>query len=538
MAPIQQNLLVFPLLGLLYSLQFTFITLASAASASAGCKSMNIPYLVKDLTGGPRDSDPKPLASIGNTLFFTINPFSSGNQLWKTDSTTQGTVQLTDVAIELKDDWGTGRKPAYITTSKLFIFVSRDGELWRSDGTRRGTFQLKDINPGIYSAKIKSLTKVGNTIYFTAENGNFGRELWKTNGTSEGTLLVKDIMPGVDDSSPSHLTAVGSRLYFKAKMSFPRLGHIRHLWFTDGSEDGTKAVSFPDTPDDRGSGEGFAISGMTAVENTLYFYSTGDNSGQEIWKVGELSSQAEVVSDIVPSGSRIALDGYGHLTGANQKVYFTTGGGVGGSLWRSAGSIPTTIELRSFDSISDPNSIFNSMGVGGTYYFVAETKQNGEELWKTDGTIAGTLLVKDINPGSYGSSPQELVSISNILYFTAKNGVSGRELWKSDGTVNGTTLIKDIFPGGESYTVYWPKDLTPVGNLLYFTAGTRNVNRQLWKTDGTEKGTVLVSPIPGGLSGFEPWYLMPVGSKLYFSANGGFSTGRELWAVSTICAKK
>jgi hypothetical protein len=62
---------------------------------------------------------------------------------------------------------------------------------------------------------------------------------------------------------------------------------------------------------------------MTAVDNTLYFYSTGDNSGQEIWKVGELSSQAEVVSDIVPSGSSIALYGYGHLTSMDRSCAAT-----------------------------------------------------------------------------------------------------------------------------------------------------------------------------------------------------------------------
>jgi ELWxxDGT repeat protein len=533
MALIQQNLLVFPLLGLLYSLQFSFITLASAASASAGCKSNNKPYLVKDLTSGPRDSDPKPLASIGNTLFFTINPFSTGNQLWRTDSTTQGTVQLTDVAIELKDHWGIGSKPAYIATAKLFFFVSRDGELWRSDGTRRGTFQLKDINPGIYSAKIKSLTKVGNTIYFTAENGSFGRELWKTNGTSEGTLLVKDIMPGVDDSSPTNLTAVGNRLYFKATMSFPRLGQIRHLWVTDGSEDNTGAIAIPDNP--WASQQHYGINNLTGLDNTLYFTLHGEASGEEIWKVDETMHQASLVSDIVPSKTSMGSYGYGHLRGVNKSLFFI---GAENRLWRTHVSASATIALGTFDGIARPYDEFASKAIGDSLYFVAETKQYGEELWKTDGTIAGTLLVKDINPGRYGSSPLELVSVSNMLYFTARNGVSGRELWKSDGTENGTTLIKDIFPGGESYTVYWPKDLTPVGNLLYFTAGTRNVNRQLWKTDGTEKGTVLVSSIPGGLPGFKPWYLMPVGSKLYFSAIGGFSTGRELWAVSTICAKK
>ena len=43
-----------------------------------------------------------------------------------------------------------------------------------------------------------SLTGVGGTLFFTADDGIHGRELWKSDGTKAGTVLVKDIDPDDD----------------------------------------------------------------------------------------------------------------------------------------------------------------------------------------------------------------------------------------------------------------------------------------------------------------------------------------------------
>ena len=56
---------------------------------------------------------------------------------------------------------------------------------------------VKDINPGSASFRLPaSLTNVGGTLFFSADDGTHGSELWKSDGTAAGTVLVKDINPG------------------------------------------------------------------------------------------------------------------------------------------------------------------------------------------------------------------------------------------------------------------------------------------------------------------------------------------------------
>ncbi|WP_043996767.1 ELWxxDGT repeat protein, partial [Microcystis aeruginosa] len=90
--------------------------------------------------------------------------------------------------------------------------------------------------------------------------------------------------------------------------------------------------------------------------------------------------------------------------------------------------------------------------------------------------------VKDIRPGSLGSfrdnSPGNLTAVGNTLYFTAYDDVNGKELWKSDGTAAGTVLVADIRPGSSSS---YPSSLKVVGNTLFFTAvNAVIIGSELW----------------------------------------------------------
>ena len=137
------------------------------------------------------------------------------------------------------------------------------------------------------------------------------------------------------------------------------------------------------------------------------------------------------------------------------------------------------------------------------------------------------------------SYPTNLTNVNGTLFFTANDGTTGDELWKSDGTAAGTVLVKDINPGtGGSSPVY----LTNVNGTLFFAANDGTHGIELWKSDGTAAGTVLVKDIrPGVPAAPTPTNLTNVNGTLFFAANDG-TTGVELWksdgtAAGTVLVK-
>ncbi len=109
----------------------------------------------------------------------------------------------------------------------------------------------------------------------------------------------------------------------------------------------------------------------------------------------------------------------------------------------------------------------------------------------------------------------------------ADDGEHGLELWRTDGTDDGTVLVRDILPGSGSAG---PRALAAAGGRLYFSATDSVHGMELWESDGTEAGTRMVQDIaPGGVAS-NPGELTEVGGRLFFAADDGVH-GRELWVL-------
>ena len=102
-------------------------------------------------------------------------------------------------------------------------------------------------------------------------------------------------------------------------------------------------------------------------------------------------------------------------------------------------------------------------------------------------------------PGNGSSFLGSLVNVGGTLLFAADDGVHGQELWRSDGTAAGTIMVKDIWPGANSSLL---RNFTVVNGRLFFVANdgtprfSADSSNQIWVSDGTASGTFIIKLFP------------------------------------------
>ena len=195
--------------------------------------------------------------------------------------------------------------------------------------------------------------------------------------------------------------------------------------------------------------------------------------------------------------------------------------------------------LRRLAATGEPDFVFGQSvsGLqelnGRLLFFGASTESPPRTgLWSTDGTAAGTLLLAPVleqspafDVGAFG--PPQWTRLGARLLFRGWDPDHGFELWATDGTPGGTVLVKDIAPGkGSSF----PDSLTLAGGAVWFAANDGVHGDELWVSDGTPEGTRLALDLAPGISSSSPQWLTPAGGNLFFSADLA-ARGREPWVL-------
>src|SRR5215216_2965771 len=376
-------------------------------------------------------------------------------------------------------------------------------------------FLVEDIYPGKTDSEPNWLVDFKGRLLFEANHPRFGEELWRSNGTRSGTRLVKDIDPGPLVIKKMEKTETGS--------------------------------SAPDS--------------VLRTKKWIYFQATTVKYGEELWKSDGTKSGTKLVKDIVPGPGDSGPEDI--VSTAPRTTFFRAWDKKHGEeLWKTDGTTKGTTLIKDINPDLPPGARCKQgdCGIpkgwshpdtvtvmGKQVFFAADDGKHGVELWKTDGTDKGTTLVKDINPAApdpintackrrkscAGSSWVDDIAVvgktaaSRRIYFTAKDGKHGLELWKSDGTNKGTKLVKNINPSSAS-------EASDISNLvalrkkLYFSANDGKHGLELWRSDGTRSGTKLVKDINTGSADSNPDSLTAFKGRLLFSADDGVH-GSEMW---------
>ncbi|PIE03148.1 MAG: hypothetical protein CSA81_03185 [Acidobacteria bacterium] len=525
--------------------------------------------LVKDITAGGSGSFFSSMVNLGSHVLFIAG--SNKKYLWKTDGTEQGTQQVHSTG------WYTYSFPVgYTETSVLFLArTSETGlELWVTDGTDSGTFLFFESVSGSDSKNFSNFTKTSNGHYFSLG----GNQLWFTDATTDGTHLVKEVHSEPDLYPLSDFYMQDDSLYFRGYD--PVNGF--EPWISDGTSDGTVLLKDIQSTGNKSSG----FLGNETLKG--YLYSIYKGNDDFLFETGgspetnSLSGQYFSLSEVVVSDEAVFLTGVNwsqneevavyqpannsyttlfefgsssentHFFPTSSGVYFFHEGGNRPRLYFTDGTIEGTFEHSdlhpSCDSVapflgdllfveieSDLYAIAPSLNswqilssnvlpqlyqCGNHVFFNKEHEYMGIEPCFTDGTVEGTRSLIDLTPGFESSDCSLFTAWKDEVYFVNH----GKELWKTDLSEEGTVMITHIDRSTVDRSI---EKIVAADNQLFLFIKNQQEDLELWVCKGSETSTYKLSDL--GLEWLEEIETIAYGSELYFT-DYSFETGRELWS--------
>ncbi len=508
--------------------------------------------LLRDIRPGMASSTPSLLTRMGDHVYFrAFYSSSSGTDLWRSDGTAAGTVQVkafaqsiiqemvaTDTYLYLwlggpqnyqlwRSDGTAGGVlllhefstlggflyPPRLSASGNIAYFHDNVDLWRSDGSVAGTYRLPGLAPIGYDAKLIP----GDSLLYIFRRVEWNSwDLWQANGSA--VTKVKDIglLQTETEANPA---AIGDKVYFVTTLAESGDPYGRELWISDGSAAGTHLVKEAN-PGPEGSG----IFDLVPVGNTLYYSATQLNAADppayvpRLWRSDGTAAGTYAVA--LNTGDPVRPD-VQPTTAFNNKLFlYVTDPVHGHEPWISDGTTADSFMLADA-TIADgwPSNPTNLTFYRDRLYFWTP-----DGLYISDGAeLAASLLAAHSAERAIDQFEPGFVGSNGFLFFAAKDTTRHQDrLWRTDGSQAGTVPVADVGPTSDAYNI---TQLTDANGLLYFVSTGRQDRSELWRSDSQPAGTYLVHDI--GPLAHNIDNLTALGQRVLFTAHN--ATGSELW---------
>jgi ELWxxDGT repeat protein len=443
---------------------------------------------------------------LDGRLIFVMEKTTGRITMWTSDGTVAGTQQLNDHS-STANVGIVGIAGAVV--GERFFFFGLDPQTGQPAlftthallGTTQKVIDLEVVPTGG--------TAWNGRFYWVNEDAAHGREWWVSDGTAAGTRIVADISLGSRDGAIFDESLVrADGLLIGGNGPF---GH--EPWIISGSPPRARELKniAVDTPKPGSNPEELRAAGAQ-----LFFLA--DAPGYRV--VGKSDGRATTTDLITPtdewwfaetfaSGSRYYLQ-FG-------STLISTDGSPSGTEVLSTTVLSAVAFHRGvvFAELGDQTMRFSDGTIAGTsiiqplpgFVFANWSLFSANGLvWFTNGSALavsdGFSPMRRIQPasGTIGSI-REVVEGPDATYFVDES-IQGKRLWRTDGTNAGTRIVTTF--------AQLPTDFVATGDKLFFTQGS-----VLWSTGGVEGNTVPlgapgVSSSCGGVA--------MLGNVLYWSA--------------------
>lgn len=392
-------------------------------------------------------------AVVGNVFYFRFNRFGAPTyELWKTDGTVNGTVQVDISSI--------GNTTGDLMANSTHLFITSYSpyeDLYSIDNSGQITYlqRLKAL-ASYYSlsegraAIFKDKLVVSQTVFNAQGNPTNVYNLFITDGTVAGSYTQATQLPVV----PWHMTPCGDNFLLMQLYNYPYplnslaklpglpnggIGNLE-IFYTPSNGDDIKDYKYQTSSYVLGASNGIAtFRGNATVGNSILLSGYSDNAGWELWKTDGTAAGTMLVKDIYP-GIGSAFEPWNGFVINGKFIFdaYTTAGGR--RIFYSDGTTAGTDFFPQRPLVTnDPNPSLTNVCYANSKAFFASRAANGtQSLWQTDGSIANTLPVSPYHISVDAAlAPFGTVGSGKILY---KSGnfvtalTPGYKLW--NGSVN------------------------------------------------------------------------------------------------------